>query len=78
MIDRSLRLATPLLLVSVFAIACSDHSTPVRVRAGDIEIAASVSPPELRVGKNELVVELRDAKGEPIADADVEVAVKMP
>jgi Cu(I)/Ag(I) efflux system membrane fusion protein len=78
MIDRALRLAGPLLLVSVFAIACSDHSTPVRVRAGDVEIAASVSPPESRVGKNELVVELRDAKGKPIADADVEVAVKMP
>jgi len=78
MIDRALRLAGPLLLASGFALACSDHSTPVRVRAGDVEIAASVSPPELRVGKNELVVELRDAKGEPIADADVEVAVKMP
>jgi Cu(I)/Ag(I) efflux system membrane fusion protein len=77
MIDRALHLATPLLLVSGFAFACSDHSTPVRVRAGDVEIAASVSPPELRVGKNELVVELRDASGEPISDASVDVAVKM-
>jgi len=78
MIDRALRLATPLLLASGFVFACSDHSTPVRVRAGDVEIAASVSPRELRVGKNELVVELRDANGEPISDADVEVDVKMP
>jgi Cu(I)/Ag(I) efflux system membrane fusion protein len=67
----------PLLLVGVLAPACSDHSTPVRVRAGDVEIVASVSPRDLRVGKNELVVELRDPNGEPISDADVEVAVKM-
>lgn len=78
MIDRALRLAIPLLLASSFALACSDHSTPVRVRAGDVEIAASVSPRNLRVGRNELVVELRDAKGDPIPDADVEVAVRMP
>ncbi len=66
-----------LLLASGFALACSDQSKPARARVGDIEIAATVSPAELRVGKNELIVELRDASGAAIADADVEVAVKM-
>ncbi len=78
MTDRALRLTTLLIAAGGLAFGCSNHSTPVRVRAGDVEIAASVSPPDLRVGKNELLVELRDAAGEPIADADVEVAVKMP
>lgn len=77
MIDRSVLGAAALWLASGLVSGCSDSSTPTRVRAGDVEIAASVSPRELRVGKNELVVEVRDAGGEPISDAKVEVEVKM-
>jgi len=77
MIDRANRLVFPMLLAAGVMLACSDHSAPVRVRAGGVEIAASASPRELRVGKNELLVELRNANGEPITDADVEVTVKM-
>ena len=77
MTDRIDRLALPMLLATAFLLACSDHSEPVRVRAGDLEIAASVSPRELRVGKNELLVALRDANGEPIDGAEVGVSVKM-
>jgi len=77
MIDRAVRLSFPMLLAAALLPACSDHSKPVRVRAGDVEIAASVSPRELRVGKNEMLVELRDANGEPIDGAEVGVTVKM-
>jgi hypothetical protein len=76
MTDHIDRLALPMLLATAFLLACSDHSEPVRVRAGDLEIAASVSPRELRVGKNELLVAL-DASGEPIDGAEVGVSVKM-
>jgi membrane fusion protein, copper/silver efflux system len=77
MSDRVVLLATTLWIASGLATGCSDSSAPTRVRAGDIEIAASVSPRALRVGKNELVVELHDADGKAISDAKVEVAVKM-
>jgi hypothetical protein len=53
-----------------------ERSEPVRVRAGR-EIAASVAPPELRVGENEMIVELRGANGAPLDGADVDVDVKM-
>ena len=52
MSDRSLRLAAALCIASGLVSGCSDSSAPTRVRAGDIEIAASVSPRELRVGKS--------------------------
>jgi Cu(I)/Ag(I) efflux system membrane fusion protein len=67
------------LCAGAVALACGGgRSQPARVRAGDVEIAVSVSPRAPRVGENELVVELRDPQGQPIEGADVGVEVKMP
>jgi Cu(I)/Ag(I) efflux system membrane fusion protein len=77
MSDRIVRSAT-MMLAAALAVACGgNRSEPVRVRAGDVEIAASVAPPELRVGDNEMFVELRDASGAPLDGAEVGVDVKM-
>ena len=71
-----------ILLVTVagaFALGCGgSRSEPVKVRSEGVEISAAVEPAELRVGQNELWIELRDANGEPLAGADVDVAVSMP
>ena len=73
------RIALLAIGLAALASACgAGRSEPVGVRAGDLAIAASVSPPELRVGRNELWIELADAQGAPVADADVEVKVTMP
>jgi Cu(I)/Ag(I) efflux system membrane fusion protein len=72
------RAALLLVAVAALATACGgSRSAPVRVRAGELSITASVSPPDLRVGANELWLELADVHGYPVADADVEVAVTM-
>jgi Cu(I)/Ag(I) efflux system membrane fusion protein len=77
MTDRSICAATVILAMAL-AVGCGgDRSEPARVRAGDVEIAASVAPRELRVGENEMIVELRDARGAPLDGADVAVDVKM-
>ncbi|RIK99303.1 MAG: efflux RND transporter periplasmic adaptor subunit [Proteobacteria bacterium] len=77
MSDRNRR--TVVSLAIAVLLACGgDRSEPVRARAGDVEIAASVAPAASRVGPNELLVELRDAAGAPIEDAHVEVDVRMP
>jgi Cu(I)/Ag(I) efflux system membrane fusion protein len=61
------------------ALACGgSRSEPARVRAGGVELEAAVAPPSLRVGENELWIELRDAQGAPIPDAELDVAVRMP
>ena len=74
------RTALRIVLASaLLVVACGgDRSEPARVRAGSVEIAASVAPRDSRVGANELFVELRDAQGQPITDAHVEVEVHMP
>jgi len=74
MIERTIAV---LMAVAALAACRGDHSEPARVRVGEVEIAASVSPPDLRVGKNELRIDLEDAQGHPIADADVQVEVTM-
>jgi Cu(I)/Ag(I) efflux system membrane fusion protein len=53
------------------------RSDPVSVRSAGIELAVAAEPAELRVGANTLWLELRDAAGEPLAGADVEVDVSM-
>ncbi len=59
-------------------LACrGSHSEAARVGSGAIELAASVEPRELRVGENFMRIELRDARGRPIDDAELGVKVHM-
>jgi Cu(I)/Ag(I) efflux system membrane fusion protein len=71
--SRALAIASLLLSLA----ACSDRSPPTRVRAGEVDIAASLAPEAARVGENEIRLELRDAAGTPLGDADVRVDVTM-
>ncbi|NNL66137.1 MAG: FixH family protein [Myxococcales bacterium] len=65
-------------LVAVLSSACGgSRSDPVTVRADGVELAVSVEPPELRVGKNVMWIELRDAEGNPIDGAEVDAKVHM-
>jgi len=48
-----------------------------RVEAGGMTLSASVEPPELRVGENRMRIELRDAEGRPVEDAELDVKVHM-
>jgi Cu(I)/Ag(I) efflux system membrane fusion protein len=75
--EASIRLAGAAALALVLACG-GGGSEPVKVRAGAVEIAASLAPARSRVGENELRLELRDAAGRPIEDAHVEVEVRMP
>jgi Cu(I)/Ag(I) efflux system membrane fusion protein len=52
-------------------------SKPTKVELDGLELAASLSPAEGRVGANHITVELRNAAGEPVEDADVRVKVHM-
>ncbi|MEN8184125.1 MAG: efflux RND transporter periplasmic adaptor subunit [Myxococcota bacterium] len=68
------------LVTSVLAAswACgSSHSDPVTVQSRGVEMAVSVEPADLRVGKNALWLELRDASGNPVTGAGVDVKVHM-
>jgi multidrug efflux pump subunit AcrA (membrane-fusion protein) len=58
-------------------LACGSGPEPVRVTGAALEIQASLEPAEPRVGANQLVVELRDAEGRPVAGAEVAVKVHM-
>lgn len=49
-----------------------------RYRAGDLIIAADIEPRTARIGENRLILELRDAEGNPVSDADVEAFAQMP
>lgn len=72
---RSLALTAALALVA----ACRGGAgaEAARVEAGGITLSASVEPPELRVGENRMRIELRDAQGRPIEDAELDVKVHM-
>jgi membrane fusion protein, copper/silver efflux system len=52
-------------------------SEPTVVKTNDLELRANVSPIDLRVGDNEMMLELRDAQGRAVNDADVAVTVHM-
>ncbi len=68
----------PWILALVLLAACGgNRSEPTRVRAGDVEITAAVEPRALRVGENEMWIELHDAQGAPLDGADVSVVVGM-
>lgn len=49
-----------------------------RYRAGDLEIAIDIDPGTARVGNNALMIELRDADGQPIENVDIEAFAQMP
>jgi Cu(I)/Ag(I) efflux system membrane fusion protein len=45
--------------------------------SGGVALAVSVDPPESRVGKNRMRIELRDAQGRPVEGAELAVKVHM-
>lgn len=55
----------------------SETSEAVRVRSDGLDLRVSVEPAAPRVGENTIWVELCDAEGSPVPDAEVEVEVRM-
>jgi Cu(I)/Ag(I) efflux system membrane fusion protein len=49
-----------------------------RYQAGDLEIAVDIDPGTARVGDNKVMIELRDADGQPVDDADIDAFAQMP
>ena len=65
-------------MMAVASAGCGgSRSDPVTVRSEGVELSVSVEPADLRVGKNSLWIELRDAEGKPISGADVAAKVHM-
>lgn len=62
---------------SVSDTTAADSGMP-RYRAGDLEIAIDIDPGTARVGDNALMIELRDADGQPIENVDIEAFAQMP
>ncbi|HSJ99577.1 MAG TPA: efflux RND transporter periplasmic adaptor subunit [Myxococcota bacterium] len=76
MTDTWLRRILALALLA--ATACGGgRSEPTRVAGGGMTLEARVAPANLRVGVNELQLELRDEQGRLADDADVSVRVYM-
>jgi len=66
-------------VVSILAAGCGDsRSEPVALRYAAFELAVALEPAAARVGENTLWLELRGLDGEPIDDAVIEAAVRMP
>jgi len=55
----------------------ADSGLP-RYQAGDLEIAVDIDPGTARVGDNKIMIELRDADGQPIDNADIDAFAQMP
>ncbi|MGE0290538.1 MAG: efflux RND transporter periplasmic adaptor subunit [Bradyrhizobium sp.] len=49
-----------------------------RYRAGGLIIGADIEPRIVRVGENRLILEVRDADGNPVSDIDVDAFAQMP
>jgi Cu(I)/Ag(I) efflux system membrane fusion protein len=68
-------------LAAVLAIslaACGGGgSEPAVVEVGGLRLEASVTPPSLRVGQNEMEIVLRDAQGRSVDDAELSAKVHM-
>jgi len=66
---------------AVWAFAMSgcggSRSDPVTVHSDGVDLSVSVEPADLRVGKNALWIELRDAEGKSISGAAVDAKVHM-
>lgn len=74
------RTGSRLLLILAVAglVACSgSRSEPTRVSTADLELEASLEPAAGRIGANQLWIELSDADGKPVRDADLAVKVHM-
>lgn len=75
------RIGIPALLavVSGLAAGCGDsRSEPVELRYAEFELVVALEPAAARVGENTLWLELHGLDGEPIDDAVIEAAVRMP
>lgn len=59
------------------AAAARDSGLP-RYRAGDYEIAVGINPETARVGENRVVLEVRDADGNPVDNLEVDAFAQMP
>ncbi len=58
--------------------ACGGGDAPAaRVQAGGLSLDVEADPREPRVGRNALLFELRDARGEPVSAAQLQVKVHM-
>lgn len=64
-------------LLAILLAACGGGSEPAIVEAGGLRLEASVSPPALRVGQNEMEIVLRDAQGRPVDDAELSARIHM-
>lgn len=49
-----------------------------RYRAGDLEIAVDIDPATAQVGDNKIMIEVRDAEGQPVQDIDIDAYAQMP
>lgn len=59
-------------------LAAGKAETVGHYRAGDFHLSLALEPPVPRTGDNRLVVKLADRQGEPVADAGLRGAAKMP
>ena len=65
-------------LLAAATVGCGgSRSDPVTVRSEGVELSVAVEPADLRVGKNALWIELRDAEGKPISGAGVDAKIHM-
>jgi Cu(I)/Ag(I) efflux system membrane fusion protein len=71
------KVATLLRLCALAFLACGGGPEPTRVRVADAELALRLEPEAPRVGSNVLWIELRDAQGEPLPEAPLDVRVVM-
>lgn len=56
----------------------ADDGGMPRYHAGDLEIALDIDPGTARVGDNKLMIEVRDAEGQPLENIDIEAYAQMP
>ncbi len=74
---RVRNLAQRVLPIALLLACGGSRSQPVTVEVGELEISVRAEPADLRVGENTLWLELRDAGGAPITDAELGVRVHM-
>jgi len=70
-------IAMAIALVLLAAGCGNSMSEPTRIESQGVKMTVRVAPAALRVGENELLLELRDAQGNPVVGADVAIRVHM-